>query len=196
MQHCMTENEELLVNIYNDLRSKIDAGDKYSFIKASGLIRQLLADAVPLVDQVNKDYKVKITFRTQKNKPKFGNFVDEHGQKWESVIGITLINPSHNDDQYIEHLKRDAFLKYPVINYSGFDFTVLDIIKISAHVYGGVHSGKIEDQKDYYLDSANKTLSYSDGLNCAIKALGDIAIITIDAIKPLVDAIKAKYNFA
>jgi hypothetical protein len=192
----MTENEELLINIYNDLRDKLDAGNKYNLIKASGLVRQLLMDGAPLVDQVNRDYKLKIVFRTQKNRPKFGDFVDASGQKWETVIGVTLINPTHNDEEYISYVKRDAFLNYPVINFAGLDFSVQEIIKICAHVYGGIHSGKIEDKRDYYLDWANKTLSYSDGLDCTVKSIGEITSIVIDAIKPLVDAIQAKNNAA
>lgn len=192
----MTENEELFIDIYNDLRDKLDAGNKYNLIKASGLVRQLLFDGVPLIDQVNREYKLKILFRTQKNRPKFGDFVYEHGQKWETVIGVTFINPNHNDEQFISHVKRADFLNYPVLHFADLDFTVLEILKICAHVYGGIHSGKIEDQKDTYLDWANKTLSYKDGVSCAVKSVGDITAIVLDAIKPLVDAIEEKNNAA
>jgi hypothetical protein len=102
----MTENEELFINIYNDLRDKLDKGDKYNLIKASGLIRQILFDASPaspLLDLVNRDYKLKILFRTQKNRPKFGKTVEFGGQVWETVIGVTLINPKHNDEEYINY---------------------------------------------------------------------------------------------
>jgi hypothetical protein len=188
----MTEHEDLLINIYNDLRKKLEVGDKYSLIKASGLIRQLLLDATPLIDLVNRDYRVKIVFKIHKNKPKFNDFVDRNGQKWETVIGVTLMNPNHNDEEYISYVKRDAFLDYPVINFAGLDFNVQEIIKICAHVYGGIHTGKIEDQKDYYLDWANKTISYGDGINCAVKSIGEITEVILDALKPLVDAIHDK----
>ena len=195
----MTDHEELFVNTYNDLRCKLDKGDKYNLIKASGLIRQLLFDASPaspLLDLVNRDYKLKIVFRTQKNRPKFGKTLEFGGQKWETVIGVTLIKPTYNDEEYTSYVKREEFLKYPIIYFEDLDFTVHEIVKLCAHVYGGIHSGKIDDQKDYYLDWANKTLSYRDGLNCAVKSIVDITSITLDAIKPLVDAIHAKNNVA
>jgi hypothetical protein len=94
----------------------------------------------------------------------------------------------------INYIKREEFLKYPILYFADLDFTVLEIIKLSAHVYGGIHSGKINDQKDYYLDWANKTLSYQDGVSCAVKSIGDITAIVLDAIKPLVGAIQAKNN--
>ena len=85
---------------------------------------------------------------------------------------------------------RDDFLKYDIIYFAGQNFSVIDIIKLCTHIYGGVHSGKIKEEKDLYLDWANKTVSYNDGVNCGVSAIKDIISITNQAIQPLVSEIK------
>jgi len=89
-------------------------------------------------------------------------------------------------------LNRDEFLKYNVIFFAGQRFTVLDIIKLCAHIYGGVHQGEAKDQKDLYLDWANKTVTYADGVNCAVNSIRAIVEITIAALQPLCQAIRNK----
>lgn len=188
----MTDHEEFLIDTLQDLQAKLENGDEYNLLRAAGLIRQLLIDETPLVDSVNKNYKVKILFRVQKRNHKFQNKVVIDGVECETVIGVTFANPKHNDEQYIEYLKRAEFLNYNIIYFAGQDFTVLDVIKLCAHIYGGVHVGKIKEEKDLYLDWANKTVSYSDGVNCGVSTIKDIISIIVNALQPLVDEIKKK----
>jgi hypothetical protein len=61
----MTDHEKLLLNTLDDLKGRVDKGDNYNLIRAAGLIRQLLIDENPLIDLVNKNYKLKILFRVQ-----------------------------------------------------------------------------------------------------------------------------------
>jgi hypothetical protein len=94
----------------------------------------------------------------------------------------------------IEYIKLNKFLNYNIIYFSKQQFTVIQIIKICAHIYGGVHAGVIKDKKDFILDQANKTISCEAGMNYGVSAMKEIIKITLDALKPLVEEIKIKYN--
>ncbi len=186
----MTDHENLLLNTIEDLRDKLKKGDEYSLLRASGLIRQLILDENPLVHIVNKKYKLKILYevreRNRKVPPKF--VVD--GVELQSVISVTFAKPGKNEEQYVEYLKLDDFLKYDIINFANQNFTVQDIIKLCAHIYGGVHAGKIKEPKDFFLDWANKTISYADGVQCGVSSIKDIVEIIINALEPLVGEIQ------
>jgi hypothetical protein len=185
----MTDHEKLLIDTIEDLKNRLDKGGEYNLIRASALIRQLLIDGNPLLSIVNKNYKLPILFRTQKNRPKFQTKGTINGIAYESVIGVTFVNPKHNDEAYIDNIILEKFIEYPVIFFEGQYFTVLQIIKQCAHIYGGVHSGKARNEDEFKLDLANKTLSHGE-VSCAIDAMRDIISITITALEPLVAAIQ------
>lgn len=185
----MTEQETLLINIANELDKRLEKNDHYNLIKASGLIRQLLLDEIPLIDVVNKNYKLKIRFKTQKQNHSFQNSFEQNGVVWETVIGVHFIGPKHNDPEYTSYLKRAEFLKYNIIYFEGKNFTVKDIIKLCANILGGVHFGKPKKEKEIFLDWANKTITYADGLNVCISAITDIIKIIVEAIAPLINEI-------
>jgi len=189
----MTEHEKLLINTLEDLQSRLDKGDEYNLVRGSALIRQVLIDGGNLLSLVNKNYKLDIRFRTQKNKPKFQNKPTIDGIEYETVIGITFLNPKHKDEEFIDYIKLDKFLEYPIIFFDGQDFTVLQIIKQCAHIYGGVHAGKMKTDEEIKLDLANKTLSHGE-VSCTVDAMTDIIALTINALKPLVDEINKKCN--
>ncbi len=190
----MKNKERLLINTLADLQSRLDEGDEYNLIRAAGLIRQLLLDRAPLMDVVNMNYKLIIKFKTQKGKIDFQDKLVIDGVEVETVIGVSFIEAKHGDEQYTSYLTRDEFLKYKVIYFAGQDFTVFDIIKLCAHIYGGVHHDNIKKAKDLYLDWANKTVTYKNGVNCAVNSIKDIISITIDALQPLVDEIKKEQH--
>jgi hypothetical protein len=188
----MTDLEKLFVNTTVDLKERQEKGTEYDLIRASGLLRQLLFDGSPLVDQVNKDYRLKIRFKTQKNNIDFSKKTMWNGVEAETIIGVRWIKPNHNDEEYLSYLTITDFLKYPVIYFADQDFTVLDILKLCAHFYGGIHHDKVKKREQIYLDWANKTVAYGDGLNCAVESIKSIIEIVIEGLTPLIDKIKKK----
>jgi hypothetical protein len=58
----VNETERLFVDVLDDLQAKIASQGAYEVLNASGLIRKLLLDDTPLVDQVNRKYRLKIMF--------------------------------------------------------------------------------------------------------------------------------------
>ena len=58
-----TKREELFLRTLEDLETRIKATDPYEILGASALIRKLLLDDYPLLDQVNRKYHRKIYFK-------------------------------------------------------------------------------------------------------------------------------------
>lgn len=103
----------------------------FSIINVTPALRILLFDTTPLIDIVNRENKIPITFCVNNSK---------HFDDTEKAISILLwkeINVNINDE-YIS-LKKDAFLKWQCIHYLGKAITILDVIKFYAYVRGGIH---------------------------------------------------------
>ena len=60
------DRDELFVRTLADLRRRLERGrqDEYEAMGIAGLLRKLLIDGQSLVDQVNRDRRLKITYRT------------------------------------------------------------------------------------------------------------------------------------
>ncbi len=58
----MNSREELFLRTLEDFAQRIASEDAYEVLGASALIRKLLIDSSPLVDQVNQKYRLKIEF--------------------------------------------------------------------------------------------------------------------------------------
>lgn len=58
----MENSEALYIATLEDIKNRIDRNNKYDVIKASGLLRLLLLDGMPLIHQINRKYRVTIRF--------------------------------------------------------------------------------------------------------------------------------------
>ena len=72
--------EELFLRTIEDLEESISSTDSYTVLQASALLRKLLLDDYPLVDQVNQTYKLKIKFEIIDTDKLFAMF--------EALIGL------------------------------------------------------------------------------------------------------------
>lgn len=141
----LISHEELFVSTVKDLRAKIKSNKPYSLIRACGLCRHLLLDGgSSLVHQVNKNYKLPITFhiRDFEDAPLSHDFIG-HGGRTILPIGNSKI------------VKLPEFLSTKVLHYGKHEFTVKEMILTASHYFGGVHSGA--------PDLKQKTLTWLEG---------------------------------
>lgn len=110
----------------------------YSLIDASNTLRYMLLDSVPLVDILNRDKHIPITYRVN-NDP-----WTERDENLISVLEWKEINP--NLSMNPAELKKDAFLKFPCLKFMGTDYAVQDVMKFYAYVRGGIHLDKGEEK--------------------------------------------------
>ncbi|HEY9169414.1 MAG TPA: hypothetical protein VIN72_08000 [Lutibacter sp.] len=154
----MSEIKEDFLNILNDLRNKIDQPTNYNNKKSAGLLRQLLLDDHPLIDQVNREYKLKINFKVRKleqAEPGIGKMIMEG------------ISPMENEDESnLEIINRKEFLNKRCLILHEQIYTVYDVIMINSNVRGGIHSGKPKSEKEKLavstIDNGPK-LGYENG---------------------------------
>ena len=55
--------EDYFLRTLDDLEHKIDSDNYYQILGISALVRRLLVDGFPLVDKVNRYYRLKIRYR-------------------------------------------------------------------------------------------------------------------------------------
>jgi hypothetical protein len=179
----MTPQEIFFLNTLDDLEEKLNRGDAYSIIRASGLLRQLLIDNEPLVHQINRRYRLRIEFEV------IGIFK----LPIRPVICWQNLDPSNFPNARKTRLRLDNFLSAECLVFRDYDFTVKDVITACAHMKGGIHSGKAENEKEEGILDFDEILKIG-GLDATLAALRGIIKITQIALKPLVQAIAEQQN--
>ena len=58
----MIGTDNLFLRTLDDIEKRLSETDPYEILLISGLIRKLFLDDNPLVDQVNKKHRIKLTF--------------------------------------------------------------------------------------------------------------------------------------
>jgi hypothetical protein len=74
MKGARSNAEALFLNTLQDLAARAAAADEYMILGASALIRKLLIDGSPLVDQVNRNYRLRLVFEIPNRIPRFQEF--------------------------------------------------------------------------------------------------------------------------
>lgn len=175
----LISHEKLFLGTVQDLRTKIRTNKPYNLIRACGLCRHLLLDEHPLLHQVNKKYKLPITFyiKDYKNTPL------SHDYKGSGGRTILPIGDSKN-------VKLDEFLNTKILYYNRHEFTVREIIRAGSHYFGGIHSGKPEI-KEKYLDKLDRYSRIE--LKHSLWMISIICKIVLRSMNPLEAIIKKNY---
>jgi hypothetical protein len=186
----MTNQEKIFLNIISELKKRYENQTEYDILKASGLIRQLLVDSNPIIEQVNRKYKLKITYRVQERiKLPFERF-NEDGTAWKPLYGIVFITPQENSP--VELLNRDDFFKYELLSYHNEMINVLEVIKICANKYGGIHYDEKRNLKESSIDVTHKAFSFNNS-SSVIRSMYSITGICLEALNPLAEKVKRSY---
>jgi len=180
----MLNSNQLFLHTLKDLEDRSKSSDPYTILGISGLLRKLLLDDHPLLDQVNREFGHRLTFRVLESES-----VDQlkaNGVIYYDVVdGLDPDAPTSNKDIFLD-LKRDAFLKKLVAFSNGTPITIQDIIKYEANIGGGgVHAPS--EPREYThatLKAVNQTISLK-GYSVSVYHLRSIAKLVLRAIEPL-----------
>lgn len=186
------ETKKFFLDVLDDLRLKCNSKSNYNYVKAAGLLRQLLLDEIPLIALINKDYKEKLVFEVVKSYPSGPlNSLGSDGLVYETLIEVRFVNPSAS--QNTDKLNRDEFLKHVIFTYLGQDVTVKDILKLNANKKGGVHLDNRPKQsmEEVNVEFANSTVNYTGDITGGAHAVHDIGKITLKALEKLEGRVKA-----
>jgi len=180
--------EHFFIEILIDIIKKLQSNRKYSIIKASGLLRQLFLDKEPFIYKVNKKYKTKLEFEVIEYREKIPI---ETGLKYH----ITNLNPHHFPGAKTVKTSLKEFLSIDCITYDTSKITVQKVIKYCAHIKGGIHSGKAEDNSDKILIFLDENMKFFEE-ESSITLLKDILQIVIKGLIPLVNKISINVQSA
>jgi hypothetical protein len=181
------DTQTLFKEALDELAKRTLSGtSEYDLVKASALLRLLLLDDQPLMDQVNRTRRLDIRFAVGRTpytdvvmaaKP----IVYARGDGLDPGTGIpsTVAVP----------LKRDAFLREVVIFYEGHVATVHDVIDYLAHVEGGVHRGIARDGKAKALKAMSEQIALG-GYPLGAQSVRAIARVVINALQPLRESVQ------
>ena len=174
----MHDTIKLFLETLKDIEDRVTSKDAYEVLLISALIRKLLLDDFPLIDQVNRRYKTKISFEII---PAQEALI----QKSEFYISADLLDPETAPrSKKSQKVSRDQFLKTTVLSISGKRYSIKDIILFEANIMGGIHAGTPKKVKEEALQQINSIyeIEASRGSLLQLKA---IARVVLKALEPL-----------
>ena len=130
-----TKADKLFLQTLDDLEGKLASEEPYDVLRASGLLRQLLLDDSRLIDQVNRDRKLKIRFRITQSEPKITS-----GSRSQAYLAIDSLDAdTAPPDKTRVSATRDRLLAEVVAVIGTHAHTVREIILFESDAMGGVH---------------------------------------------------------
>lgn len=180
--------ERLFVRTLDDLAQRAESVDEYEALLVAGLLRKLLLDAHPLMDQVNAAHRLKLRFAINGPTP-YEELVLSDGPVYWSLVDA--IDPELDHPRGLTALQeatRDQLLGRRVMYIQGHDVTVRDLIDQLAHIEGAVHSGRPREAREELLTRANREIYFGD-LPAGVRQIQSIARVVVRGLTPLRDAV-------
>lgn len=147
----------------------------YSLIQSSNPMRFLLFDSQPLVDILNREKKLPLTYTINND--------DWHAnEQGIAVLNWRELSPSLA--LTTKSLKKDAFFKEPCVFYMDSPITVLEVIKFYAYCRGGIHLDKGQAEYDKHRTAFEAIkLNGISSLDHSMRAILQIVLSTLTEFK-------------
>jgi hypothetical protein len=169
----------------DDLERLANAGDAYSMLRASAMLRQLLLDTHPLVHVVNRKLRVKFSF-TVCGRAFTRAVLKMNPDLFCALDGIHAA--SSGMPNTAENLKLQEFLAEPILKVGSQLLTVRDLIEVSANALGGVHfDPKRADTEALAVFSAQVKVR-EQSLDAA--QMRPLVLAVLDGLAPVTQAVR------
>jgi hypothetical protein len=165
---------------------------EYDLLQSSGLLRKLLLDGSPLVQQVAGPGRPKPTYRVRRREP------DPSGEPW---WWIDAIDPDTSCDDVMAAapvaidlralLTVQMFCLPQTHQASGprVYLTVCDLIRYNAHVSGGVHRGRAREAQHLALEQFPWQILFGT-IPIQVMAIAPITAVVLRGLAPLRGAVE------
>ncbi len=172
--------DRFFVDTLDDLQSRAtwDASE-YALLRASALLRELLVDPKPLVEQANREHRLRLRYQVRTPPSTPGLLF------W---LGIDPEEPA--DGGPIKSLTVSQLLAQNLVFSASMAFSVRDLITYGANVLGGVHHGDASSDVHRALRDAPLKIEHG-GRPLGLVAMVPIAHVVLSGVRPLSDAIRA-----
>jgi hypothetical protein len=175
--------DTLFLRTLDDLGRRVQPGlDEYEVLLIAGLLRKLLLDDPPLIDQVNRERHLRIRYVINVRPPVWELLGDPPPVFWSEQDGLdpetalTVVEP--------KAVSRDEFLAKVVMQARDESVSVKDTILHTANVVGAVHPGRPREDVNRLLEQIAGQLSLG-GYQPDIRSLQAIARVVLRALTPL-----------
>ena len=132
----MNEKEKLFVETINDLQKRLEARGEYEILGISSLLRKLLIDGNPLLHQINREHKLKVTFEVTIDENFYNKFKDGFPlpdfYSVQDGIDPQTSRPGKNS----RSADLDGLLSTPMMLVNGKTYAVKDMVLFEANVTG------------------------------------------------------------
>lgn len=185
--------EQLFLRTLDDLESRAASNDEYVILGTSALLRKLLLDEAPLMDQVNRKHRLKIEFEIVdvdkiRQELQDAALLGEGPEDFFSVQDS--LDPTIMPNAPPKSVKRDAFLATGVQMLGDETITVRDVIRHQAHIEGGVHAGAPRDSREEAFHRLDQEVSIG-GHPPILRQLKSISAVVLKALEPLKEAVQS-----
>lgn len=188
MDLAAAEARHLFIRTVDDVRARLESLDAYEVLGMSALLRKLLLDEHPLVDQVNRQYRLPLRFEISEVDTPYHRMVMESGPVFWSLQDGLDPNTSLVERARV-NVTRDKLLATPVLMVKGVKYSVRDVILYEANVMGGVHAGSPTQVREHALAGVRNIYIGGD-TRASLRQLKSIARVILKGIRPLHDAVK------
>ncbi len=185
----VTHTEKLFLDTLSDLEKRVASQDDYEVLGASALIRKLLLDEHPLVDQVNREYRIKLSFAVTAPRQLPAGLPEPTFFSVQDGIDPDTAPPFLQPTT----VPRDQLLAYVLLRINGQAYTLKDIILFEAHVMGAVHAGSPKEDKERVLLELNKRFQIG-GYRSSLRQLQAIGQVVVKGLRPIREAIQKKHG--
>lgn len=177
--------DKLFLDTLADLERRIASQDEYEILGSSALIRKLLLDEHPLVDQVNRQYRIKLLFDVTAPRKLPAGLPEPMFSSVQDGIDPDTAPP------FLRRItvSRDQLLAYVLLTINGQPYTLKDIVLFEAHVMGAVHAGSPKEEKEKVLVEISDKFRFG-GHRASLRQLQAVGRVASRGLKPLRDAVE------
>jgi hypothetical protein len=180
--------DRLFLSTLTDLENRVHpAPNEYAVLGIAAVVRKLLLDELPLVDEVNRRRGLKINFRINHERPVWEALGSPRPEFWSLQDGL---DPEASRRANPEEVSRKDFLATRVMLVRDREITVKDILSHTANVAGAVHRGNPRDVSQETLQYLEGQISVG-GYPADVRSLQAIGRVVLRALQPLRDKVEA-----
>ncbi|MFC7357087.1 hypothetical protein ACFQO1_05270 [Jejudonia soesokkakensis] len=186
------EKHELFIETLNDLELKIHSDKPYQILKSSEIIRSLLFDTTgPLVDKINREFKLKIEFEYRDTKMRSESSPSLIPKPTTYIVADGFYPPDGIPNAKSVKTKKDQFFKALLIYHNDTIYTVKDILNFALYNLGGTHHAEPNTESETNLAELNDL--FLGNINSIIFQTRAIGKVVIKALSELKNEVEKKY---
>jgi len=169
------------------MEARLRSVDPYEVLLIAGLLRKLFLDDFPLVDQVNRQHRLKLSFEVVDSLVK--PTAEDGNSLWSIQDGLDPDTAPPMKRR--KSLSRDQFFHEIVAHVFGRQYSIREILLFEANVSGAVHAGAPKTDKERALAEVAGWLGIG-GYPMALRQLQAVGRVALKALAPLRAAVEAE----